>query len=68
MKLKILVGIFSILSSSLVAADSDMMVGGMMSGMYGYGMSLFMLLYFALFAFIFSLIFWHTYKLVVKKK
>jgi hypothetical protein len=68
MKLKILVGLFTILSSGLVSADSDMMGSGMMSGMYGLGMGFLGLVYFAVFAFIFSLIFWYTYKLIVKKR
>ena len=63
-------GILSILNPLALADAGDMMGFGSGYGMMGgtLGMGLFGIIYFLIAVFIFSLIFWWTYTLIVKKK
>ncbi len=60
-----------VLISSPVVADNDMMDfeygGGMMGGTGMFGMAALGLAYAVIIAFVFSIIFWLTYNLVVKR-
>ncbi|MFH1836390.1 MAG: hypothetical protein ABH851_09405 [Methanobacteriota archaeon] len=71
MKKIILVLISLIALTFFVSANGDddyMMEGyGMMGGMGSFGVGLIALIYLAVAAFIVSVIFWWTYKLIVKK-
>jgi len=66
--------LFLVLLSTTVLADNDMMDFGNSNGMMGsygmggfWGMSVVGLIYFVIAAFIFSVIFWLTYKWLIKK-
>lgn len=63
MKKTILIPIVLVALSNMVLADYGMMGPGMMGG-YGY-MGLVGIVYFGLAMFIFSVIFWYTYKLII---
>jgi hypothetical protein len=62
---KIIYPLILILASPAVLADWGMMGD---YGMSGYGMGVFGIIYFALAAFIFSVIFWMTHNWIVPKK
>jgi hypothetical protein len=68
MKKAILLSMLLLLLPSVLADYGDMMSGGMMGGAGWFGMGLVGLIYFAIGAFVFSVIFWLTHNWLVKDK